>query len=88
MPGDSTGEGQQIRVPGHQIAEMALAKLCLVTGQQKYLDQAKFFLDQRGHTTRTDEYSQAHKPVVEQDEPWDMLSVPLICMQAWQMWPH
>ena len=63
-----TGEGQQIRVPGHQIAEMALAKLCLVTGQQKYLDQAKFFLDQRGHTTRTDEYSQAHKPVVEQDE--------------------
>ena len=63
-----TGEGQQIRVPGHQIAEMALAKLYLVTGQQKYLDQAKFFLDQRGYTTRTDEYSQAHKPVVEQDE--------------------
>lgn len=60
--------GQQIRVPGHQIAEMALAKLYLVTGQQKYLDQAKFFLDQRGYTTRTDEYSQAHKPVVEQDE--------------------
>lgn len=60
--------GQQIRVPGHQIAEMALAKLYLVTGQQKYLDQAKFFLDQRGHTTRTDEYSQAHKPVIEQDE--------------------
>lgn len=63
-----TGEGQQIRVPGHQIAEMALAKLYLVTGQQKYLDQAKFFLDKRGHTSRTDEYSQAHKPVVEQDE--------------------
>lgn len=63
-----TGEGQQIRVPGHQIAEMALAKLYLVTGQQKYLDQAKFFLDERGHTSRTDEYSQAHKPVVEQDE--------------------
>lgn len=60
--------GQQICVPGHQIAEMALAKLYLVTGQQKYLDQAKFFLDQRGHTTRTDEYSQAHKPVTQQDE--------------------
>ena len=63
-----TGEGQQIRVPGHQIAEMALAKLYLVTGDQKYLDQAKFFLDQRGYTSRTDEYSQAHKPVVQQDE--------------------
>lgn len=63
-----TGEGQQIRVPGHQIAEMALAKLYLVTGDQKYLNQAKFFLDQRGYTSRTDEYSQAHKPVVQQDE--------------------
>ena len=63
-----SGPGQQVRVPGHQIAEMALAKLYLVTGQQKYLDQAKFFLDQRGHTSRTDEYSQAHKPVTEQDE--------------------
>ena len=55
-------------VPGHQIAEMALAKLYIVTGDQKYLDEAKFFLDQRGHTSRRDAYSQAHKPVVEQDE--------------------
>lgn len=62
------GEGQVVRVPGHQIAEMALAKLYLVTGDRKYLDQAKFFLDKRGYTSRKDEYSQAHKPVVEQDE--------------------
>ncbi|MDO4181082.1 MAG: glycoside hydrolase family 127 protein, partial [Bacteroidales bacterium] len=62
------GKDQVVRVPGHQIAEMALAKLYLVTGEQKYLDQAKFFLDKRGYTSRTDEYSQAHKPVVEQDE--------------------
>ena len=60
--------GQQVRVPGHQIAEMALAKLYTVTGDRKYLDQAKFFLDKRGYTDRRDEYSQAHKPVVEQDE--------------------
>lgn len=60
--------GQQIRVPGHQIAEMALAKLSLVTGEKKYLDLAKFFLDQRGYTSRKGEYSQAHKPVIEQDE--------------------
>jgi DUF1680 family protein len=64
--GDSPN--QTVRVPGHQIAEMALAKLYLVTGEKKYLDQAKFFLDKRGHTSRTDEYSQAHKPVIEQDE--------------------
>ena len=62
------GEGQVVRVPGHQIAEMALAKLYLVTGDRKYLDQAKFFLDKRGYTSRKDEYSQAHKPVIEQDE--------------------
>lgn len=60
--------GQVARVPGHQIAEMALAKLYLVTGDKKYLDQAKYFLDKRGHTSRKDKYSQAHKPVVEQDE--------------------
>lgn len=62
------GKDQVVRVPGHQIAEMALAKLYLVTGEKKYLDQAKFFLDKRGYTTRKDEYSQAHKPVLEQDE--------------------
>lgn len=62
------GSGRVVRVPGHQIAEMALAKLYLATGDRKYLDEAKFFLDQRGHTSRTDAYSQAHKPVVEQDE--------------------
>ncbi len=62
------GEGQFTAVPGHQIAEMALAKLYLVTGDEKYLQQAKYFLDKRGYTTRKDEYSQAHKPVVEQDE--------------------
>ena len=40
----------------------------MVTGDKKYLDQAKFFLDTRGYTSRKDAYSQAHKPVVEQDE--------------------
>ncbi len=66
----SIGEapGQLTLVPGHQIAEMALARLYLVTGDRKYLDQAKFFLDKRGYTARKDFYSQAHKPVVEQDE--------------------
>lgn len=60
--------GQLVLVPGHQIAEMALCKLYLATGQKKYLDLAKFFLDKRGHTARKDAYSQAHKPVLEQDE--------------------
>lgn len=62
------GEGQLDRVPGHQIAEMALAKLYLATGDKKYLDQAKYFLDRRGKTSRHDLYSQSHKPVVDQKE--------------------
>ena len=60
--------GQACVVPGHQIAEMALCKLYVLTGEQKYLDEAKFFNDYRGKTTIQQEYSQSHKPVVEQDE--------------------
>ena len=63
-----SGENQVARVPGHQIAEMGLAKLYLVTGDRKYLDQAKFFLDMRGKTSIHDLYSQSHKPIIEQDE--------------------
>ena len=62
------GPDQKKLVPGHQIAEMALVRLYFVTGDRKYLDQAKFFLDARGYTSRKDAYSQAHKPVLEQDE--------------------
>ncbi len=63
-----TAEGQACVVPGHQIAEMALAKLYLCTGQRRYLDEAKFLLDYRGRTEIRHEYSQAHLPVVEQSE--------------------
>lgn len=55
-------------VPGHQIAEMAMAKLYVLTGKKEYLDFAKYLLDKRGYTTITTEYSQSHKPVLEQDE--------------------
>ena len=62
------GPGQKRVIPGHQIAEMALVRLYMVTGDKKYLDQAKFFLDARGTTARKDIYLQSHKPVLEQDE--------------------
>ncbi len=63
-----SGSGQARVVPGHQIAEMALAKLYLATGERKYLDEAKFFLDERGKTEYRDAYNQTHLPVLEQDE--------------------
>ena len=60
--------GQMCVVPGHQIAEMAMARLYLATGEKRYLDFAKFLLDYRGKTQIKNDYSQSHKPVVEQDE--------------------
>ena len=62
--------GQACVVPGHQIAEMALARLYVLTGEKKYLDEAKFLLDYRGKTGRLDLYSQSDKPVVDQKEAW------------------
>lgn len=68
--------------PGHQEIELALVKLCRVTGNEKYLNLAKYFLDQRGHDVKFTQYPpgnrfaiyndaeqiQAHKPIFEQDE--------------------
>ena len=64
--------------PGCQVIEIGLGRLYRVTGDQKYLKMAKFFLDQRGNKNGKrgldgkgglyGEYSQDHKPVVEQDE--------------------
>jgi DUF1680 family protein len=52
--------------PGHQVIEMGLVKLYRATGEKKYLDLAKFFLDVRG--PKGDSYNQAHKKVVDQTE--------------------
>lgn len=60
--------GQATVVPGHQIAEMALARLYTLTGEKRYLDEAKYLLDFRGKTHIRQEYSQSHKPILDQDE--------------------
>ena len=65
------GPGKQSIWPGHQITEMGLAKLYRATGDERYLNLAKFMLDVRGPdgsrgAGRT--YNQSHKKVVEQTE--------------------
>ncbi|MCD4736692.1 MAG: glycoside hydrolase family 127 protein [Bacteroidales bacterium] len=66
-------------VPGHQEIEIGLVKLYRISGEKKYLDMAKYFLDQRGDTTnRTlytynfgshkSMYTQDHQPVIQQCE--------------------
>ncbi|MDR0429806.1 MAG: glycoside hydrolase family 127 protein [Tannerellaceae bacterium] len=65
------GEGQIKYPSGHPIIEMALVKLYNVTGEQKYLDQARYFVDEAGRLSNGRKpgiYSQDHKPVLEQDE--------------------
>lgn len=62
------GLGQARIVPGHQIAEMALSRLYVLTGDKKYLDEAKYFLDYRGKTKIRNAYSQSDRPVVDQKE--------------------
>lgn len=59
------GPGKLAYYPGHQVIEMGLAKLYRITGEEKYLKLAKFFLDCR---KGGEEYNQAHIPVTEQDK--------------------
>ena len=66
------GPGKLELPSGHQEIEIGLVKLYRVTGEEKYLKLAKFFLDMRGHYRNGrkswGEYNQDHKPVIDQDE--------------------
>ena len=64
-------EGQIHRPGGHPIIEMALCKLYKVTGDKKYLEGAKYFVDETGRCTdghKPSEYSQDHMPILQQEE--------------------
>jgi len=77
-------EGKLHGYPGHEIAEMALAKLYDVTGEEKYRDLGLYFVNERGkkpyyydteHPVNAGQkdglrydYHQAHLPVREQSE--------------------
>ena len=65
---DTFGPGKLRDYPGHQEVEIGLVKLYRVTGEQRYLDLAKFFLDVRGQpgVGNPKEYDQSHLPVTEQ----------------------
>jgi DUF1680 family protein len=65
------GPGKRIDTCGHEEIELALVRLYRATGEKKYLDQAKYFLDVRGRADQRKlfgEYAQDHKPVREQTE--------------------
>lgn len=65
------GEGQIQYPSGHPIVEMALAKLYKVTGDEKYLNQAKYFVEETGRLSngrKPSPYSQDHMPILDQEE--------------------
>ena len=76
---DVFGENGKQGYPGHEELELALVRLYRVTGNEKYLKQAKLFVDRRGtkpnYFVENENISetllatfQAHKPVREQKE--------------------
>ena len=76
------GQDKRHDTPGHQEIEIGLAKLYRITGDRKYLNLAKFFLDQRGKSHDSEpypdssvyaiyngrKYRQDHTGVLEQEE--------------------
>jgi uncharacterized protein len=76
------GPDRMRNAPGHEEIELALVKLSRETGDRKYLEEAKFFLDERGRQHSVPPvpfepgsrfamyndlaYRQDHRPVVEQ----------------------
>jgi DUF1680 family protein len=65
------GPGKRHGVPGHEEIELALIKLWRVTGENRYLRLAQFFVEERGraetHTPYGD-WCQDHLPVRQQTE--------------------
>jgi DUF1680 family protein len=69
---------QRHTAPGHEIVEMGLVKLYRVTGEEKYLRTAKYFVEERGRDVHYDSaskdewkngiYWQDNIPVIDQTE--------------------
>ncbi|MBL7083979.1 MAG: glycoside hydrolase family 127 protein [Candidatus Aminicenantes bacterium] len=79
---ETFGPDKKHDMPGHQETEIGLVKLYRVTGNSKYLNLARFFLNERGKAHDGEFYPESsrfalynrtkhiqdHKPVLEQEE--------------------
>ncbi len=66
------GPGKRYDVPGHEELELALVKLYELTGEERYFNLSKFFIDIRGDKSKRPKlygpYCQDHLPVRQQSE--------------------
>ena len=65
------GRGKKRGYPGHEEIELALVKLYRATGKKKYLDLAKYFVDERGrspHYYDMESRSRGERPGKNYDE--------------------
>jgi hypothetical protein len=65
------GPGKRRDVDGHPEVELGLVKLYRLTGRERYLRLAQFFIDERGRHEHRRDYGEYHvdaKPVLEMDE--------------------
>jgi DUF1680 family protein len=68
---ETFGPNNERDISGHEEIEIGLVKLYRLTGDSKYLDTAKFFIDERGHYNQRESYKafrQDHEPVTQQTE--------------------
>jgi len=73
------GPNKRYDVDGHQEVELALVKLYRATGEKRYLDLCRFFLEERGHLHGTE-----RKPFTEVIPRGDPPHVPGETMQEWR----
>ena len=60
------GDGEPKISPGHQVIEMGMAQLFRLTGDRRWIELTRHFVETRGHRGNT--YSQDHLPPLEQKE--------------------
>ncbi len=68
-------EGKRFGIDGHQEIELAMVELGRATGRRRYIDQARYFIDARGHQRLPNPYDgrfekwyhQDHVPIREMD---------------------
>ena len=65
-------------VPGHEEIELALVKLADVTGDERYVELARFFLDERGREHDGKPYPEGTSFAIYNDRPYKQDHLPVV----------